>query len=237
LNLHAGLLVFVDSPNKKSQREVSEVSPREILKTQEKHSVPDFCGQDPPAHSYLFGSDYVSVDAFGKVSILSVPLLPFKEDATSAKSPNSLKQDSCHLRTSTEENKEPTMQATAIGEITSPTRCINDETLPISRLCDSDVQQEKTLDGIENIPETPILKGNLSNEGDGGETPDVAEIKAPLFVDDECGNDFIDIELSPRLTNLIKSGVVPESPINDRGLCFSLETYFTVSYVQGVYFA
>uniref|UniRef100_A0A2N9HDI2 Helicase ATP-binding domain-containing protein n=1 Tax=Fagus sylvatica TaxID=28930 RepID=A0A2N9HDI2_FAGSY len=213
-----GLLVFVDSPNKKSQREVSEVSPREILKTQEKHSVPDFCGQDPPAHSYLFGSDYVSVDAFGKVSILSVPLLPFKEDATSAKSPNSLKQDSCHLRTSTEENKEPTMQATAIGEITSPTRCINDETLPISRLCDSDVQQEKTLDGIENIPETPILKGNLSNEGDGGETPDVAEIKAPLFVDDECGNDFIDIELSPRLTNLIKSGVVPESPINDRGL-------------------
>ncbi|KAM3729495.1 hypothetical protein ACB098_12G016800 [Castanea mollissima] len=213
-----------DPETKESQREVFDVSPRQILKTKEKHSVPDFCGQDPPLHSYLFGSDYVSVDAFGKVLILSVPLLPFKvvshakcTTASSDKLSNYLKQDSYYLRTSTEDKKELTMQATAVGEITSLTRCIENETLPKSGLCDADVQQEKKLDGIEDIPETPILKGNPSNEGDsGGEMPDATEIKAPLLVDDECGNDFIDVELSPRLTNLIKSGIVPESPINNR---------------------
>lgn len=227
------MLFSVDSPSIKSQREVFEVSPWQILKTKEKQSVPDFCGQDPPLHSYLFGSDYVSVDAFGKVLILSVPLLPYKvvshakcTTASSAKLSNYLKQDSCHLRTSTED-KELTMQATAVGEITSPTRCIKNETLPKSGLCDADVQQEKKLDGIENIPGTPILKGNLSNEGDrGGEMPEATEIKAPLLVDDECGNDFIDVELSPRLTNLIQSGIVPESPINDRGLYFSSRNLF-----------
>lgn len=222
------MLVFDNSPNIRSQREVldSEVSPRKILRTKEKHIVPDFCIEDRPVHSYIFGSDYVSVDAFGKVLILSVPLLPLKEGshskctiASSTKSLNSLKQDSCYSRTSTEGNKEVVMQAVAAVEITSPTRCIKDETLPTSGLCDSDVQHVKTLDEVENSPETPPLKGNRSNERDSaGETPDVVEIKAPLPLADECRDDFRDIELSPRLTNLIKCGVVPESPVNDRGL-------------------
>lgn len=217
--------MFDNSPNIRPQREVlgSEVSPRKILRTKEKHIVPDFCSENPPVHSYIFGSDYVSVDAFGKVLILSVPLLPLKEGshskctiASSTKSLNSVKQDSCYLRTSAEGNKEIVMQAMAIVEITSPTRCIKDETLPTSGLCDSDVQ---TLDEVENNPETSALKGNLSNEGDSaGETPDVVEIKASLPLADECSDDFRDIELSPRLTNLIKCGFVPESPVNDRGL-------------------
>ncbi|KAE8022325.1 hypothetical protein FH972_008133 [Carpinus fangiana] len=223
-----GLPAFDKSPKIRSQREVldSEVSPRKIIRTKEKRIVPDFCRENPPVHSYIFGSDYVSVDTFGKVLILSVPLLPLKEGshskgtiASSTKSLNFLKQDSCYLRTSSEGNKELVMQTMAVVEITSPTRCIKDETLPTSGLCDSDVQHEKTLDEFENSPETPPLKGNLSNERDSaGETPDVVEIKAPLPLADECTDEFRNIELSPRLTNLIKCGVVPESPVNDRGL-------------------
>jgi len=101
----AGLLVFDNSQNIRSQREVldSEVSPRKITRTKEKHIVPDFCIENRPVHSYIFGSDYVSLDAFGKVLILSVPLLPLKDGshskctiASSTKSLNSLKQDSCY---------------------------------------------------------------------------------------------------------------------------------------------
>jgi Fanconi anemia group M protein len=219
------LPAFGKSPKIRSQREVldSEVSPRKIIRTKEKRIVPDFCRENPPVHSYIFGSDYVSVDTFGKVLILSVPLLPRSHSkgtiASSTKSLNSLKQDSCYLRTSSEGNKELVMQTMAVVEITSPTRCIKEETLPTSGLCDSDVQHEKTLDEFEKSPETPPLKGNLSNERDSaGETPDVVEIKAPLPLADECTDEFRDIELSPRLTNLIKCGVVPESPVNDRGL-------------------
>ncbi|KAB1210893.1 Fanconi anemia group M protein [Morella rubra] len=218
------LLVFDDCPKIKSQREVmsSEGSPREILRYEERHSVHDFCGPNPPAHSYLFGSDNVSVDAFEKVLILSVPIVPQHSKCTTASSAgslNCLKQGSCHLKISAEDDKDLTLQDTDIGKITSPARCIRRETLPTSGLFSSDAPKENTLKWVENSPETPILNGAIS---DGGvctsESPNVAKIKAPLLVPDECGNNFIDIELSPRLTNLIKRGFVPESPIADRGL-------------------
>ncbi|KAG7985254.1 hypothetical protein I3843_03G016000 [Carya illinoinensis] len=222
-----GLLVHNDSLCIKSHREVlgTEVSPREVLRTEEKHSVLDFCGQNPSAHSYLFGSDYVSVDSFGKVLILDVPLLPLKEGphskyttASSTASLNSSKQDFCHLQTSAEDKKELTMQATCVGEITPVNRCIKDETLPTSGLFGSDVKQETTLDGVQNIPERPSLNGIFFSEGDSdGGTPDVEIINEPLLLADECRDTFRDIELSPRLTNLIKCGVVPESPIHDKG--------------------
>ncbi|XP_027911773.1 DEAD-box ATP-dependent RNA helicase FANCM-like isoform X2 [Vigna unguiculata] len=53
--------------------------------------------------------------------------------------------------------------------------------------------QEETCEGDEAIHETPMYKRNA------------------------CINDMKDEELSPRLTNFIKSGVVPESPIDERG--------------------
>lgn len=200
----------------------SEGSPSEILRYEERHSIHDFCGQNPPAHSYLFGSDNVSVDAFEKVLILSVPIVPQHSKCTTASSAgslNCLKQGSCHLKISAEDDKDLTLQDTDIGKITSPARCIRRETLPTSGLFSSDAPKENTLKWVENSPETPILNGAISDGGvSTSESPNVAKIKAPLLVPDECGNDFIDIELSLRLTNLIKRGFVPESPIADRGL-------------------
>lgn len=238
LRMLAGLLVHNDFHHIKSPREIlgSEVSPREVLRTEEKHSVLDFCGQNPSAHSHLFGSDYVTVDTFGRVLILDVPSLPWKEGphskyttASSTVSLNISKQDSCHLQTSVEETKELIMQATYVGEITPVNRCLKDETLLTSGLFISDVKQEKTLDVVDNIPKTPSLDGNFLNEGDSDSgTPDVVVINGPLLAD-ECKNNFRDIELSPRLTDLIKCGVVPESPIHDEGLCSSPGTYTIIS--------
>ncbi|XP_045830757.1 DEAD-box ATP-dependent RNA helicase FANCM isoform X1 [Trifolium pratense] len=77
--------------------------------------------------------------------------------------------------------------------------------------------QEETCDVNETIPETPDAKRTLSNEGaNATETANPIEQFSSLAVD-ACDTDMRDEELSPRLTNLIISGVVPESPIDERG--------------------
>lgn len=180
-----------------------------------------------PPHSYLFGSDYVSVDALGKVLIISVPLLPLKEvshsKSTSASTTlvlNCPKQNSCCLKASGHDYKELAMQGKAALDRTSSseTQCMTDVALAISRISNSKTEQEKTLNQVETIPETPILNRILSNEGDCvGDAPDLLGIKASFPQADKNSNNFNDTELSPRLTNMIQSGVVPESPVNNSG--------------------
>ncbi|KAK8463640.1 hypothetical protein PHAVU_011G000500 [Phaseolus vulgaris] len=78
--------------------------------------------------------------------------------------------------------------------------------------------EEETCEGDEAIPETPIFKRSVSNEGyNAGEMLNLMELETSSLVADACINGMKDEELSPRLTNLIKSGVVPESPIDERG--------------------
>ncbi|KAH9692064.1 DEAD-box ATP-dependent RNA helicase FANCM [Citrus sinensis] len=203
----------------------SELSTR-TLGTQENHSMPQSCCKSPAAHAYLFGSDFISVDALGKVLIISVPALPFKELSHSKKkrAPDTLllnhwKQDSSPLKTSDKNYDELTVQSKAVEELTtSQAACIKDGALPISRFSRSDALPEKPLDGFEEILDSPVLRRNqLREEDTTDETLDVNEIKEPLSPDDEHHNDLRESDLSPRLTNLIKSGVVPESPINENG--------------------
>ncbi|BAT91404.1 hypothetical protein VIGAN_06272800 [Vigna angularis var. angularis] len=74
--------------------------------------------------------------------------------------------------------------------------------------------REETCEDDEGIHETPIYKRRVSNEG---QMENLMEIETSSLVADACINDMKDEELSPRLTNFIKSGVVPESPIDERG--------------------
>ncbi|KAK2658484.1 hypothetical protein Ddye_005017 [Dipteronia dyeriana] len=210
-------LISDDIQGFKSLKKVtySELSPIGTLRTKEKHNVPHFDGKSPTAHSYPFGSDFVSVDALGNVVIVSLPALPFKVlsqskclRANNTLLLNHMKQDSFHLNDSVGNCNELTMQANAIAEVTSSqTTCINNGALPISR-----------LDGFEKILETPIVNKKQLNEGDiSSETLDVVEIKELTQLADEYNDVLSDTDLSPRLTNLIKGGVVPESPINESG--------------------
>ncbi|OMP00248.1 hypothetical protein COLO4_12801 [Corchorus olitorius] len=182
-----------------------------ISRTKEKLNGPD-CGQKcPQAHSYLFGSDFVSVDALGNILIISVPSLHFEdlmhskhESPRTKEMKNSLKEDANHVKISA-----GTMLTEAVPNVTaSQTQSIKDDTLSIPGFCEINSKNEKMLDGAEKIPETP---------GGTCETPDIEEIKAPPPLADECYTDLQDTELSPRLTNLIKIGVVPESPITESG--------------------
>lgn len=95
-----------------------------------------------------------------------------------------------------------------------------DLTLQDSTYCDMGKHQEETCEGNETIPETPEAKRNLSAEGaNADETANPVEKETSSLAADACNNGMRDEELSPRLTNLIISGVVPESPIDERGEC------------------
>ncbi|XP_015579449.2 DEAD-box ATP-dependent RNA helicase FANCM isoform X1 [Ricinus communis] len=204
--------LWVDSPSTKPQEKVedSEVSPLKTPRS-EKHNVLDLHGQSSPAHAYLFSSDFVSVDALGKVIILSVPVVPLKE-AIHCKFTSPSTQNPCHLKAPDENDKELTVQNKSRPDlITSLAQHEINVALTIPK---SNAQEDKISNRVEVIPETPLVKNTLLSGGDFvDETLDCLEIKAPPLQADEYNN----IEWSPRLTNMIQSGVVPESPINDIG--------------------
>ncbi|XP_024930384.2 DEAD-box ATP-dependent RNA helicase FANCM isoform X1 [Ziziphus jujuba] len=203
-----------------------EISHTKNLETKEKHGACEIPCQRAHGHSYLFGSDFVSVDDDGNVIIVTVPLLPFGKVSHPSKTRTSntllvtsSHQDPRHLRASVEEHKDLTIQAEAgaLGDLmTSPTRYMKNGT-PISILCHSDAWQENTFEEAEHIPQTPISK-RIVSDGDGNcTTPGSVKMKASTLLPDDYSNDFGDTEFSPRLTNMIKTGVVPESPINNCG--------------------
>lgn len=200
-------------------------------------------GNNASVHSYLFGSDFVSVSALGNVLILSVPLVPSKEVpySESASASRSLllhcmEQDSCHGRPSQGQHKGQSMQEKAVANISTSgeARCTMEETLLISKL-HSPGQQEKKRDDVEDIVQTPTLKGRLSHEGDSA-VETLMGNKTPKFLAAESSDDIKDTDLSPRLSNLMKSGVVPESPINESGQYSSsnIDMFLYISMVQGL---
>ncbi|KAF5732139.1 hypothetical protein HS088_TW18G00828 [Tripterygium wilfordii] len=213
-----------NSPGIKSHRQAtgSEVSPVRSLRT-EKNSLPNIGCRINPTHSYLFGSDFVSVDALGKVLITSVPSFPFKElphsicisDRTAVLL-NHSNQSSSLLESLTKGHEEIFVQAIDTAVIaTSQRRCKTKESLPKSKLLNCSDQQGRMIDEIETVPESPILRRNVSSERECvAGMLDASEIKAPPVLSDEYDGDFRDAELSPRLTNMIKNGVLPESPIS-----------------------
>lgn len=113
----------------------------------------------PSVHSFLFGSDFTSIDSLGRVMILSVPLFSLTK--------NSTPQNNIHL-------EDLQTSCDIINHVfTTPVKS-DDDLLESSR---------------RNITETPLA--------------------------DTESTDSKVAELSPRLTNLIMSGVVPESPIDN----------------------
>ncbi|XP_030489339.1 DEAD-box ATP-dependent RNA helicase FANCM [Cannabis sativa] len=189
-----------------------ETSPAETIETKENHSGRDLPHQSPDGHSYLFGQDFVSIDTFGNILILSVPLLTSKGishmNRTSESSKvllHSVDRVSCHLKDV--EDKDTTAQAGGLEDLMIPQTVCRKYESP-NYLSGSDALKGKAFHG------TPSR--NLLDEDNVSETPD-DEMKASPLPDD-YSNDSRDNELSPRLTNMIKSGVVPESPTDNNGL-------------------
>lgn len=167
-------------------------------------SMQDIHGQNSVAHSFLFDSEFVSVDDRGRVLVLSLSQLPLISLSKSTIGSNmefvsnlmqdssgNLMQDSSGFEASTKDFKEKTVQAK--GTSTSQTRSTE----------------------VENS----LSSSRKSNEKDSyDKDAKVERNRISMDIDDEENNDLRDFELSPRLTNFIKSGVVPESPISDSSL-------------------
>lgn len=181
-----------------------EASPIKSLRTKELHSMPSPHLEKLPAHSYLFSSDFVSVDSNGNVVVFTVPSLNFKHTSPY----NERQRSSMKLDSTTIQNLDTQAKADA-----------NLMTLPTCRFHVFDSQKEKMLEKAEKISETLTERGSQSDGGDSNcATPDAEESKKSSPCSDLDINDFGDAELSPRLTNMIKTGFVPESPVTERGL-------------------
>ncbi|XP_071715399.1 DEAD-box ATP-dependent RNA helicase FANCM [Rutidosis leptorrhynchoides] len=152
-------------------------------RTLETHHKPDARSKNSPVHSFLFGSDFTSVDSLGRVLILSVPIYPLNQVFSSKTS-----------------NGEYLKIAEGNNIVTSGLR----DTYDLS---------ENEIPGDDKVLETEISNlAVINTEHNVMGIPNVAvEI---THSDDELNDDFQAGDLSPRLTNLLMSGVVPESPIN-----------------------
>lgn len=102
----------------------------------------------------------------------------------------------------------------AVNELpTSQTKLLPDEVLPSPETDGVTVLEDKTMNLIERIHQSTLSFFN--KEDAANEKPVGPEIEPQFPPDDECS--IIETQLSPRLTNLIESGFVPNSPIDDCG--------------------
>ncbi|KAK1403680.1 ATP-dependent DNA helicase mph1 [Heracleum sosnowskyi] len=203
-----------------SQTEVleSHVSPLNPPKTEEKRCSARSRGENASVHSYLFGSDFVSIDVLGRVLVLSVPLPPLKDahsKCTSASTglQNYHKQDAAQVGDLLAECGIETKRVNYFNA--TPTVCKGNDVVEME-FSDSDTQQGMSIDVEYELSQNPICSRKLVKE-ENSEVLHVRENRTALILSDDSENDVEDAELSPRLTSLLKSGVVPESPTNDTG--------------------
>ncbi|KAG6578303.1 DEAD-box ATP-dependent RNA helicase FANCM, partial [Cucurbita argyrosperma subsp. sororia] len=171
-------------------------------------------------HPSNIGSGFVSVDAMGEDQISRFPVFSSKEilhsnsvDACSKILLSSPELGSWRVRTA----QDLIVRSEAVDEpTTSQTKFLQNEVLPSPETDDATVLEDKAVNQIEKIHQSTVLKRTFFNEGDNtDEKPVVLEIEPQFPPADECS--IVETQLSPRLTNLIESGFVPDSPIDECG--------------------
>ncbi|XP_019099377.1 PREDICTED: ATP-dependent DNA helicase mph1-like [Camelina sativa] len=189
---------FCDWEVNTSQRNAKQIveSPTSTLETTEKDYE-----ESSLTHRYLFSSECASVDTLGKVFVMPVPLSFFSNLPASKYMPcaQTEKQQSFLNRSHIDFGPIP---------IDTSTKKRQDNNISCK------LRQRSSPDGANEPLETcSLVKGHSTDVGKGDVENCVGEI---VLSSDE--DDCEDLELSPRLTNFIKSGVVPESPVYDQGV-------------------
>ncbi|CDP18879.1 unnamed protein product [Coffea canephora] len=210
-DLYDGYVIFEvytsgDFPIEDCIREVSLASlePKEDLRTREDSYALGSQGSQCKnlVHSFLFSSGLISVDDLGTVQVLSVSQFPVKEVLLSKIMTTSRAAPFYHLK-----------QNIACIDASTYIRSSQDDKDCAFKLNSCNASGEKTLGEI--ILETPIPKPM----SDGGESINNSpEDRAPMLFAAEANDDPMDVEFSPRLTNFMESGIVPESPISSSGM-------------------
>ncbi|URD88700.1 HELICc [Musa troglodytarum] len=162
----------------------------------------------PPAHRFLFGGDFVKVNALGGVSIPSVPVLPLEGSVIYEIIRRNKKEFP------SQEKNEITSKVSSLVHDGLPSEDALD--LPLNAETHSpniDVQEERGR--INAVSQTPVLKQNAElTEVKIAETPGDQEKDTTSTLVGESSKIFSCVELSPRLTLFIETGIVPESPIS-----------------------
>lgn len=217
--LVSDLETFGCSPEEDCERELSENDKDPAKTTVEViNSVKEFTGKNSHTHLSLFDSELVTVDDLGNVLVSPVPRLSAKEAPESKCVGADLmammklpKEDACDRMDSNDLIHEKTMKFKGVFDDLGERM---EENVQASRLCNMDEWQEEVFQS-DRVLQTPVCKVK-SKDSRTAEDPeailDDTDIK-------KLSNDSEDVAaLSPRLTNFILSGVVPESPLNSPGL-------------------
>ncbi|KAF5184408.1 Dead-box atp-dependent rna helicase fancm [Thalictrum thalictroides] len=203
-----------------SQRKSSDLEAFDTVISTEKHYISDSPRHDGPTHCFLFGAAYVSVKSCGTVSIASVPSLPFVNDAPHSKSTSEYNTDLLNIvkhsfsRTSFGSDRITRSEA----NLTSPAKpnVIYNCHMPTSVLCNSEAHEEPVLHEVEDDASTPTPKRSCTNfEVSVVETPASTRRNIQIGLADVSTSNLKDMEMSPRLTNMVEEGVVPESPLGE----------------------
>ncbi|CAN8285643.1 unnamed protein product [Cochlearia groenlandica] len=176
-----------------SQRKAKQVveSPTSTLETREK----DF-EESSPRHCFLFSSECATVDTLGKVFVMPVPL-----------------SFSCNV---------PGTEYMPLAETEKELPCLKKPHIDVLSIDASGKHGEDNISSTfkqgflpncakETLEAQSNLQRHSADVGKGDVANSVGEI---MISSDE--EDCEDLELSPRLTNFIKSGVVPDSPVYDQ---------------------
>ncbi|XP_049937109.1 uncharacterized protein LOC116266800 isoform X3 [Nymphaea colorata] len=172
--------------------------------------IPGISSQRIAHHRFLFGTSFVSVTAVGSICISYVPLLPSSEEAAGFKisvpkqgwEVKTVKQEMTPFRAPSRKKNQNCDAKNAIGSHNFACKS------PIPSRPDADKPACLT-DIKEIVPQAPMVESKspttLIENATGKNVPLKAYSVMPV-------SDLKDLELSPRLTNLIERGVVPETP-------------------------
>ncbi|KAK6775748.1 hypothetical protein RDI58_026749 [Solanum bulbocastanum] len=196
----------------------SDSIPVEIRSNRKTLLLDIFPGENSHAHGFLFNSDFVSVDDQGRVIVSSLTQLSLKETLVSKFTSTRLfekfnlpEKDPFHGKVSVNDLEEKTDGVKGVYSTRTVTTEKNN--LEASGICVSNAKQQKISDICERNFGSPDHK--VKPEGKSiGESLEV-QIRGTPIGADEPDETIGDMELSPRLTNFINSGFVPESPTTD----------------------
>ncbi|XP_042421902.1 DEAD-box ATP-dependent RNA helicase FANCM-like [Zingiber officinale] len=178
-------------------------------------------------HNYLFGGNFISVNALGGVSVPYVPSLPLVHSVISDILESGSKKDlvSDNIDDASEIiTKKNEATATMLHdslclknvlELADATKCSSDQINPGPCSPNDGLQEE--YEQMELVFQTPVhAQCAKLTEGGVAETPGDSVKECISLMVGESSKNPSPMELSPRLTHFIEEGIVPESPIAKR---------------------
>lgn len=191
--------------------------------------MPDVAALVPPIHHFLFGGDFVTVNAAGSVFIASVPALTHKGTIIYNVMTNENNRE-LQINTRNKAMTKPSalhkgildMELKDFTEVAGFTelRSIGNGRTSAPNSPRYYVQKQHECE--KYMLQTPVPKQDIVNSEDSAaEIPGYTENVIHVSLVGESRKTLREMELSPRLSHFIEEGIVPESPMVKINHCSS----------------